>query len=630
VRALLAITARELRERWTLPLAMFVWGFVMLLLVQYTDVTKRSLATTAALAAAWGVALLMGGSVMSRDLADGRLAFFFARPVAWWSIAGGKLLAALLLSIAAPIAGLLPTLVVDWSPAQDAASLGQMLAGGGLALKLTLLVALVCFGHVASVVYRARSTWAAVDFLLLGACAWGGVWLFYAFKRLGIGIGPPPPSSWILLLPLLLVAAVPVAASVAQVAVGRSDLRRGHVALSIAFWSGVLAWLVALGALLVRERAVTPATLFSRGISGAAPDGRLVRLLGNPNRLHTASFLFDTATGRAQRVGRGTSPAFSEDGRTAAWLEEPPFWRGDRLLDVQLARLDDAGLTVEPVELSPGLPPGMPVAVALSPRADKLAIAQSQTLSVFDLPSGRALSSTWAEGGAWMAATFQPDGQLKALRSVRPALGGGTVRVEVVTISGGLPASAVPLEVARHAVLISPLEGDLVLLAETVTPRRISLHDTRTGRRVATFGGQDDVQANDGFMLSNGRVAIIESQGGMARLRLAREGERDRVAVLPIGSAFLGELPGGLLTVARFIPAAGRLTRETLFFSSDTAEPSGREPGLFPALRSHYWPARRVAGTAARLFVADGGELLELDPTTRERRVLLPAPAGRP
>jgi hypothetical protein len=630
VRALLAITARELRERWTLPLAIFVWGFVMVLVVQFVDVIPRSLATLAALAGAWGVALLMGGSVLSRDLGDGRLAFFFARPVPWWSIAGGKLLAALLLAIATPIAGLLPTLVVDWNPAQDAASLGQMLTGGGLVLKLTLLVALVCFGHVASVVYRARSTWAAVDFLLLGACVWGGVWLFYAFKRLGVVIRFGQGSAWTLLVPLLLVAAVPVAASVAQVAVGRSDLRRGHRALSIVFWSGVLAWFVALGALLVRERAVTPATLFSRGVSGAAPDGRLVGILGNPNRFHSAAFLFDTATGRALRVGHGTWPAFSEDGRTAAWLEEPPFWRGDRLMDVRLARLDDAGFTVEPVELSSGLPPAAPVAVALSPRADKLAIAQIQTLSVFDLPSGRALSSTSAEGGAWMAATFLPDGQLRALRGVRPAVGGGAARVEVVTISGGLTATAVPLEVAGHAVLVSPPEGDLVLLAETVTPRRISLHDTRTGRRVATFGGQDDVQVNDGFILSSGRVAIIESQGPVLRLRLAREGEPDLTAELPRGSIFLGELPGGLLTVGRYVQATDRLTRETLFFSSETAEPRGREPGLIPALRVNSLRARRVAGTAARLFVADSGELVDLDPATRERRVLLPAPPGQP
>jgi hypothetical protein len=192
VRALLAITARELRERWTLPFALFVWGFALLFLVRYVDITARPLATIAAVAAGWGLALLMGGSVIAGDIAAGRLAFFFARPVPWWSIAGGKLLAALLMSIVAPLAGMLPALVFDWNPAMDAQGLGDLLTGGGFALMLALLLALVCFGHVAGMVYRARSTWAAVDFVLFGACVWGGVWLFYAFKRLGVVLSGPP------------------------------------------------------------------------------------------------------------------------------------------------------------------------------------------------------------------------------------------------------------------------------------------------------------------------------------------------------------------------------------------------------------------------------------------------------
>ena len=67
MKALLAITARELRERWTLPFALFVWGFALLFLVRYVDITARPLATIAAVAAGWGLALLMGGSVIAGD-----------------------------------------------------------------------------------------------------------------------------------------------------------------------------------------------------------------------------------------------------------------------------------------------------------------------------------------------------------------------------------------------------------------------------------------------------------------------------------------------------------------------------------------------------------------------------------
>ena len=634
MRALLAITARELRERWTLPLALFVSGFAPLILVRYVDITARPLATMAAVASAWGLALLMGGSVIARDLADGRLAFFFARPVPWWSIAGGKLLAALLMSIVGSIAAILPAIVFDWNPAKDAEGLGDLLTGGGIALMLALLLALVCFGHVAGVVYRARSTWAAVDFVLFGACVWGGVWLFYAFKRLGVVLSGPPPSKWALLPAFVLIAAVPFAAAAVQVALGRSDLQRGHRALSLTFWTGALVWLAVLGGLLLRERTLTPAALTMRGLSGAAPDGRLVGISGSTGR-GQAAFAYDTASGRSLRLGLGSWPAFSADGRSVAWLEEAPFWRRDRATEIQLARLDDAGFGVESVELATRLAAEGSIALALAPRADRVALVQSRTLSVFELPSGRALSSSTASDGDWITAAFLPDGELRAFRRVRPAVGPpgtGIVpgRVEVVSMSGGVPTSAIRLDAVGHAIVISPPQEDLVLLLEPLAPRRVSLHDTRTGRHVATFVGQDGLQVVDALLLANGRVAVIEAQGPQVRLRLALEGQADRVAALPDGSTILSELPDGLLAVGRFVPARGPLAGETLFFSSDTAEPRGREPGLLPALRLMLMPARRTVGTAAQLFVSDAGELLQFDPTSRERRVLLPAaPAGR-
>jgi len=632
VRALLAITARELRERWTLPFALFVWGFALLFLVRYVDITARPLATIAAVAAGWGLALLMGGSVIAGDLADGRLAFFFARPVPWWSIAGGKLLAALLMSIVAPFAGMLPAIVFDWNPAMDAQGLGELLTGGGFALMLALLLALVCFGHVAGVVYRARSTWAAVDFVLFGACVWGGVWLFYAFKRLGVVLGGPPPPPWVLLPAFVLIAAVPFAAAVVQVALGRSDLQRGHRALSLTFWSGVLVWLAVLGGLLLRERAVTPVALSERWITATSADGQLVSLQGSPGAGRSAAFVYDTASGRSLRLGFGSSPAFSADGRHVAWVEEAPFWRHDRLTEVQLARLDDKGFVAETVELATRLPQEGIVGLALSPRADRVAIVQNETLSVYEIPSGRALSTTAASDGSWMAAAFRPDGELRAFRRVRPAVGppGSGVlpgRVEVVSMSGGTPASAIRLEAVGHAMLISPADEDLVLLHEPLAPyRRISLHDARTGRRVRTFSGEDGFQVQDAMLLASGRVALIEALAPTRRLRLAVEGQADRVAALPEGSAIIaGDLPGGLLAVGRFMPANGRFAGETLFFSSDTSEPRGREPGLLPVLRPRLGPSRRVSGTAAELFVSDAGELLQLDPVSRERRVLLPA-----
>jgi hypothetical protein len=630
MRALLAITARELRERWTLLFAMFCSGvFVLLVPALRLDVRALPTAVLLMVPATWALAVLMGGSVIARDLADDRLGFFFARPVSWWAIAGGKLLAAVLLTLGAATAGVLPALVVDWSLPRYAREFWQLLMDGHIMLMLALLLALVGFGHVASVVYRSRSAWAAVDFLLLAASGTAAVLLFHAYERLGL-VMSGPPSRWGLVLELLLIALVPLAATAAQVALGRSDMRRGHVALSVTFWCGVLVWFTAFGGLLVRELGVTPTSLAPRFVTASSPDGRLVGLLGRlqaPGRM--AAFVLDTQSGHylRQPVTRG---AFSADGRHVAWVEEAPFWR-DRVTEVQLARFDGREFAVESVELDGWLRPDGIVGLALSPQADRLAIIQNATLSVHEIPSGRSLSQSAAADGDWMAVSFLPDGQLRAFRRVRPALGPpgtGIVpgRVEVISMSGGVPSSAVRLEAVGHAILISPPDDAFVLLHEPLAPRRISLHDVSTGRRLRTFSGEDGYLVMDAYLLRNGRVALIEANGPAVRLRLSQEGQPDRLLELPEGAAFVGgEVPGGLLSVGRFLPkGAARLERETLFLSSDTGELRGRESGLLP-VRGRLHPSQHFSGTAAQLFVTEAGELLQFDPSTRQRRVILPA-----
>ena len=128
---------------------------------------------------------------------------------------------------------------------------------------------------------------------------------------------------------------------------------------------------------------------------------------------------YDTASGRSLRLGLGSWPAFSADGRYVAWMEEAPFWRKDRPTEIQLARLDDAGFAVEPVALATRLPQEGIMGLALSPQADRVAIVQSETLSVYEIPSGRPLSTMSAADGGWMAAAFLEDGQLRTFRRVR-------------------------------------------------------------------------------------------------------------------------------------------------------------------------------------------------------------------
>src|SRR5262249_12539320 len=205
-----------------------------------------------------------------------------------------------------------------------------------------------------------------------------------------------------------------------------------------------------------------------------------------------AAFVLDTTSGRSLRLGLERGSALSSDGRSVAWVEEPPFWRHERTTELQLARLEGEGFASETLELGTPLAAGGIHALALSSRANRLAVVQNTTLSLYEIPSGRMISTTAATDGEWMAAAFVEDGQLRAFRRVRTALaapGQGIVpgRIEVVSMRGGVPESAVRLDALGQAFLVSPAGGDLVLLQEPMAPSRFSLHDVRSGRRLRTF-----------------------------------------------------------------------------------------------------------------------------------------------
>jgi hypothetical protein len=638
MRALVAILVRELRERWTLPLAVFCFGFVPLVLALRAGEGPLSMSLVLAGPAAWTVALLMGGSVIARDLGDGRLGFFFARPVPWWAIAGGKLLAAVLLTLATALAAALPSMLAEGRLTAYATSLRESAASGALVLFVVLVVGLVALGHAAGVVYRSRSTWAGLDVLLFAAAIVLAITLFRAFARIG-AVTTPAASVWRLALELMLVALVPLAAAAAQAAFGRSDPRRGHRALSLTFWSGACVWFAVSGGLLARELATTPADFSRRQLVGAGDDGRFVALLAtqpSPRGARMASFLLDTASARSLRTPTLSPLAFATDGRHAAWVEEAPIWRRhSHDLDLALALLDGPTPLVEVLELEPPLPGADVRSLALDAAAARVAVVQAHTLSVHELPSGRSLSRTAAADGEWVTAAFLADGRLRALRRVRAVVGGPARAVlpgflELVDLAGGVPSSRLPLETGWHALLASGIGGERILLHEPQTPRRVSLHDARSGRRLRVFAGEPGWPVGAGLLLASGGVVVIEGGGTANRLRLAAEGEADRLIELPGGFAILGgELPGGRLVVAVRQAARPDSPGDTLIVAFATGEIVRREADLVPATGQAFYASGGDSRGASTLFESPAGELVRLDVDTGARQVLLAAKTAR-
>ena len=469
---------------------------------------------------------------------------------------------------------------------------------------------------------------------------WGPLW------------SDPLRTSRFWLVALLLLAVVTLVPAAAQVAWGRSDIRRGHRVLSATLWSGVLVLFALAGGLLARELALTPADFESRVVWGASSDGRYVALSGFQERQsgesRVATFILDATSGRFVRTPHPGSLRFAADGRHAVWMEDLPLWRVQaQVQEIELARLDGESPVVETVELESPLPRERLLALALTPAADRVAIVQTSTLSVQELPSGRTLSRIAAADGEWITAAFQPDGRLRAFRRVRGIVGGPGQEtlpgyIEVVELAGGVPSSRVRFDVVGNALLLSAAEGDRVLFHEPGASRIVSLHETRSGRRLRLFKGDSGSTVQDALLLDNGGVAVIEGDRTRNRLRLAADNQPDRLVELPDGLAVLGgELPGGLVAVAiRPLPlevdgANGATPSMGANGATPSSSRSTRErscagrPAFCPRCAGGRWRPGPPPQAVSSLFMSETGELLRLDGVTGERRVILAAPLPR-
>jgi hypothetical protein len=336
-------------------------------------------ALIAAAAFGLGAALLFGGTVLVRDLAEKRLAFYFARPFSAFAVWAGKLGAAVALTFALAFLGLLPTLLVE-------GNIGVFRAGV-FPFAALLAVFVVVIADAVMAALRSRSPWLLIDLVLLGAVAAAVVWaLGKLFVEGWWGFGPPHPAL------VGLVVSVPVlillAASFARVASGRSDMRRSHGAQSVTLWSLALPLTAAFVGFTAWLSSPTPDDLIEVRKREKAPKGGWEFVSGTARHRGdvVAAFLRKRETGHFARLSRRAgygmafSEAFSADGRRAAWTEltgnRPP-------LEIVAADVDSG----TPRIIRTGLLFSYPwPELALSPSGSRLATLQNDILTVYEIP----------------------------------------------------------------------------------------------------------------------------------------------------------------------------------------------------------------------------------------------------
>jgi hypothetical protein len=638
------VLGREIAER---RLLFFVGllGLVPLLLpfvVPGSGVSAAELRTGSALmlAALVGavLALGLGASVLGRDLAERRLGFFFSRPLSGVAIWGGKLAAALALSLGASLLVLLPVLLVE------SGAWGELAGGGSRPLLgLGLLVALVLLANIFSIMVRARTPWLILDIVAagtVGLVGWHAVERLMLAGLVSAGMVSEIPASLLTRAALALIPvalAATLAGSAAQVLGGRTDPRRAHQLLSLTFWGFLLAGALGLEGYSRWLVAATPDDLATIGNVLASSTGSAVAVQGRAARRpgYAPAFLIDSANGHFHRIF--PSPYwdprrmvhFSGDGRQAVWLEPQTLSGGQATV---LFRLDLGRADARPLRTSVTFG-SFPSALALSPDGRRLATVLHGRLVAEDLESTRLLAAVSVGPGTdWRSQLrFLDDSHVRYFRTVPIAeanpYGPSMLRITDLDLATGRQeevGQTTPIEEAASWT-VSP-DGSHIALHPG--GGALALFAARGGAPLAEIG---DVTSTSGF-LADGRVLAANTGGGTRQLTLLSiDGAVLRRFAFPGARALrLGGEPIPGHVVVAVAPASSSpgpvYDRPGLWESRLLDLTTGESRSLGRGLLPYGAPTAGPQGSGSRLFLRDGQRLVLLDPVTgRERQV-----AGRP
>lgn len=650
---LLAVAARELRERWLLFPGALASGFFPLVLpafgVPRDAVPVVGLFGAVLLGAA--AAVIIGSSMLARDAANGRLGFLFSRPVPWLAIWGGKWLASLVLVVASGLLAAIP-----WMAAFPLASLGghhgdswlgAMLDGPGAVVLLTVIVFIVGLANFNATLFRSRSPWVALDLVLVLAAFWSirryiaPLWFYGVFNL---------QDEWNVALALAPLALGLLAGSVAQVAVGRTDVRRAHHALSLGFW-GVVGFTLAVAAgYWAWVRSAGPADVNVHTVT-RDPVGRWVYVEGSGRRhrgWYPHGLMIDTTNGRyaaqpdprwdLSRVPLGV--LFSADGRFVAQPHLDPEDRGAGLSFFDLTGATPR-LTEVALESSP--PPTWATAFALSPSATSVFVVHESGASLFALPSGRRVATTTI-GPGWRPAVlrFFAEGEARAwlVPSTEPAQR-ARAEMRVVDLAADGRSRALTFPTARA---LDPAVGWPGVVPDAAGRRILTrdgglrLRDGSSGEPIATLaegGGRPSA-----LFLADGRIVVGRGLSGV----VVNPPQASLQVFDPTG-AMLGEVrldlgPGGLnvgpeVTPGRVAVSSFRapfLPEDTLLVDVGEGRVADRLPGLVPAT-GFVWNVSAVfadAGPTSVHFFRDvEGRVIRIDFATGERKVVAGPGAAR-
>ncbi len=648
MRGFTAVLSRELGLRKAIWAAALVAGLLPFLLAALPGMTYgyAEVRDASALAIAVGsgelLALVLGATVLGRELAERRLSFDFARPIGGLAIWAGRMGAVLILSLGSALVILLPATLAGGGLAALAARAAvrsevpwYLPAPHPLGLVLLYVVTvlfLAALAHVLGTLGRSRSPWLLLDaaiFVTLGVVVFlTGRALYRAEALFGLIDGS-------LFLVIVVLAAL-LAAGAAQVARGRTDGRAGHRALSATLWS-----LCAVGALGFAGYAswfthVSPSDLAGVYAGQASPDGRWVCMEGPARHRRDLPFrfLYNPTTGAFLQLRPQlwwANPAFSGNGSRCVWVE------GRDRREIMTADLTAA----HPVADRTGIEvAGVDWRLALSPSGQRLALLSNGTLAVYKLAEGRLLASARVLNRTgenprdevfWKSRMLFPDEGHVALFGVlspKANQSPSSVTIQRLDVASRTLETTGEIGGLTGSIFVTPGRTGSRLIVSQVSGGHwtTSLRDGITGALIAPLGPNGSA-FRTAFLHEGGVVAWGRPNGASELWFYGDDGALKTTADLEhAGQVVFGSEPRPGELFVGTAPAVHEWYRHLSLVSVECATGSSRlvAAGLVPLFWA-WWPSGRTlpTGPAALLALAPDGSLVRVDPATGRQTTLI-------
>jgi hypothetical protein len=251
----LRIARLELAGRWTLWLAAVSLGLLAALIPALAnDPRLGEVCMVGTVVLSWIIAFAIGMSLLGRPLHDGRLAFFFTRPVHGATIAVGKVIGGLLLVAGTQMLLLVPSLVTfrasELKGMPTEMRLAYVLESSGALFAICMTIVFLAAGLVVGILARSRSRWFILDAIggttaaLLVVATFAQVNQAQRYAELNEWTpeqaGPMFFRIDVLMRALAITGVLVVFCAVTiAIATGRTDRDRVHRSLAITLWSSL-------------------------------------------------------------------------------------------------------------------------------------------------------------------------------------------------------------------------------------------------------------------------------------------------------------------------------------------------------------------------------------------------------